>query len=213
LPGGTWTGPGGERSGRRRVADDIDYGGGYETMSARTRIVLILFALVLCSFLFGGFCLESPSAMMVGIADGQASRGEYDEAIKSFNKAIEMSPDSWYVLEHRGKFYLKIERFDAAAADLTRVIELNPGLLGIHEIYTGRADAYLHLGRLDEAIADYSRAIEIRRNDVPALYGRALAHEAAGRRDNALADLGRACGLGYEPACEKYDDLAGYPHR
>ncbi|MBN2223887.1 MAG: tetratricopeptide repeat protein [Deltaproteobacteria bacterium] len=159
-------------------------------------------------FLFGGFCLESPSAMLVGIAKGQAGRGEYDKAIVSFNKALEMSPNSWYVLLNRGEFYLEIKRYEEAAADLTRVIELHPKYVYIYKIHTMRGDSYRYLFRHDEAIAEYGRALDIRPNYAPARYGRGLTYWETGRRTEALADLGRACGLKYEPACKAYEALA-----
>jgi tetratricopeptide (TPR) repeat protein len=177
-------------------------------MDRRKTAVIAGIMTVLTLFLFGGFCLESPSAMMVGMAKGQAGRGEYDEAIKSFNRALEMSPDSWYVYLNRGEFYLKIERYEEAAADLTRVVELYPRLNYIYNIYTERGDAYRMLGRNYDAINDYGTALSLRPNHAPALFGRGLAFAGIGRNGDALADLGRACGLKHEPACEAYKKLA-----
>jgi tetratricopeptide (TPR) repeat protein len=158
-------------------------------MKIKTGIVIVLIVFSLSLFLFGGFCLESPSAMWVGIAEGQAGRGEYDEAIVSFNTALEKSPNSWYVYEHRGEFYLKIERYEDAAADLTRVIELYPEIYNDYQIYTERADCYRQLGRYITATADYERALGIRRNYAPALFGRGLTYWETGRRTDALAEI------------------------
>ena len=180
-------------------------------MKIKTGIVILLIILALSLFLFGGFCLESPSAMWVGIAEGQAGRGEYDKAIVSFNTALEESPDSWYVYLHRGEFFLKIERYEEAAADLTKVIELYPDIYDSYNIYAERGDCYRKLLRYDAAIDDYNRAISIRPNHAPALFGRGLANFAVGRNMEALADLGHACGLRYEPACEKYKEMAANP--
>jgi tetratricopeptide (TPR) repeat protein len=177
-------------------------------MKIRNRMAVLLITLVLSAFLLGGSCLESPSAMRVGIAEGQAGRGEYDEAIKSFNAALEDSPDSWYVYRHRGEFYLKIERYEEAASDLGRVIELYPEIYDGYRVYTERGDAYRMLGRPYDAIADYASALSIRPNHAPALFGRGLAFAAIGRDRDALADLGRACGLKHEGACEAYRELA-----
>ncbi len=159
-------------------------------------------------FLFGGFCLESPSAMLVGVAKGQAGRGEYDKAIVTFDTALEKSPNSWYVLLNRGEFFLEIERYKEAAADLTRVIELHPRYHSIYNIYAERGDAYRKLGRHYDAIADYKTALSIRPNHAPALYGRGLSLAEIGMRTEALADLGGACGLKLEAACDAYRELA-----
>jgi tetratricopeptide (TPR) repeat protein len=170
----------------------------------RNGIIILFITLILSLFLFGGFCLESPSAMLVGIAEGQASRGEYDEAIRTFNTALEKSPNSWYVHLHRGEFYLRIERYEEAAADLTRVLEIYPKIHDAYRIYAERGDCYRKLSRYDEAITDYGKSLAARPNHAPALFGRGLAYREAGRNTEALADLGRACGLKYEPACEAY---------
>lgn len=182
-------------------------------MSNKRAVGITGIMIVSVFFLFAGFCLESPSAMWVGIAKGQASRGEYDEAIKSFNTALEKSPDSWYVYLNRGEFYLEIERYEEAAADLTKVLELYPEIHDSYNIYAQRGDCYRHLMRYISATADYERALDIRQNYAPALFGRGLINWESGRRTEALADLGRACGLKYEPACEKYDELMAYPSR
>jgi tetratricopeptide (TPR) repeat protein len=174
-------------------------------------ILILLLAVALSPFLFGGSCLESPSAMWVGIAKGQAGRGEYDKAIVSFNTALEKSPNSWYVYLNRGEFYLKIERYEEAAADFTRVIELYPKIYDSYRVYTERGDCYRKLMRYITATADYDRALGIRPNYAPALFGRGLTYWESNRRDEALADLGRACGLKYEAACEKYKELAAQP--
>jgi tetratricopeptide (TPR) repeat protein len=176
-------------------------------MKIKTRIITLLITLILALFLFAGFCLESPSAMWVGIAKGQAGRGEYEEAIVSFNTALEKSPNSWYVYLNRGEFFLKIERYEEAAADLTRVVELYPKLNYIYKIYTERGDAYRMLGRHYDAIADYTTALSLRPNHAAALFGRGMSLAEVGRRTQALADLGRACGLKYEPACDAYGEI------
>ncbi len=176
-------------------------------MKIKTGIITLLITLILSLFLFAGFCLESPSAMWVGMAKGQASRGEYDEAIVSFKTALEKSPNSWYVYLNRGEFFLKIERYEEAAADLTRVVELYPKLNYIYKIYTERGDAYRMLGRHYDAIADYTTALSLRPNHAAALFGRGVSYAGVGRRTEALADLGRACGLKYKPACDAYEEI------
>jgi tetratricopeptide (TPR) repeat protein len=178
-------------------------------MKAKKRAFLITGIIVVSTlFLFGGFCLESPSAMLVGVAKGQAGRGEYDKAIVTFNTALEKSPNSWYVLLNRGEFYYKIGRYEEAAHDLGKVIELYPKYGNIYKVHTMRGDSYRYLSGHDEAIAEYDRALDIRPNYAPARYGRGLAYWEISRRTEALADLGRACGLKYEPACKEYERLA-----
>lgn len=177
-------------------------------MDTKRAAIIAAIAVISILFLFGGFCLESPSAMLVGVAEGQAGRGEYDEAIATFNTALEKSPDSWYVHLHRGEFYLKIGRYEEAAADLSRVIELYPEIHDNYRILSERGDCYRAIGYHNNAIADYTMALAVRPNHAPALYGRGVSLAEVGRNMEAAADLGRACGLKYGPACEAYRALA-----
>ena len=59
--------------------------------------------------------------------------------------------------------------FEAAIADYTRAIELNPGHC---RAYYNRAFSRDRLGRCEEAIADYSRALEIEPGNPAALHNR-----------------------------------------
>jgi tetratricopeptide (TPR) repeat protein len=177
-------------------------------MGIRFHLSLVCLAVLLSLFLVGGSCLESPSAMMVGLAEGQAGRGENDKAIASFNRAVEMSPNSWYVYIHRGEFYLKMNRFSEAASDLSRVIALYPELHNIEKVYSERGDALRSLGRYDEAVLDYTTAVNIKNDYAPAFYGRGLAHLVMGKTKQALADMEAACLLGEPRGCGVFESIA-----
>ena len=81
--------------------------------------------------------------------------GDYDRAIESFTKAIELNPNYAVAYNNRGDVYRENGNFDRAIADYTKAIELKPDFV---EAYNHRDDAYYAKGDYDRAIAE-SRGI------------------------------------------------------
>ena len=78
--------------------------------------------------------------------------GDYDRAIESFAKAIELNPNYAAAYNNRGNAYRDIGNFDHAIADYTKAIELKPDFV---EAYNHRDDAYYAKGDYDRTIAEY----------------------------------------------------------
>jgi tetratricopeptide (TPR) repeat protein len=73
-------------------------------------------------------------------------KGEYDQAISDFNRALEINPrfaDAYY---NRGYAYGSKGQYDEAIADYSRVIELSPRFA---DAYYSRGFAYLNIGQHD----------------------------------------------------------------
>ncbi len=81
---------------------------------------------------------------------------------------------------------------DAAIAECTKAIELNPKN---DSAYNSRGLAYEAKGRFDQAIADYNRVIKLRPKFDYAYYNRGNAYRAKGRLHQAIADYTRAIEL------------------
>ncbi len=86
------------------------------------------------------------------------NRGEFDQAIVEYNKAIELNPKLDYAYNNRGLAYKHKGEFDQAISDYTKAIELNPKL---DFAYSNRGSAYKAKGQFDKAITDHSKAIEL----------------------------------------------------
>ena len=78
--------------------------------------------------------------------------GDYDRAIESFTKAIELNPNYAEAYNNRGNAYRDDGNFDRAIADYTKAIELKPNFV---EAYNHRDDAYYAKGDYDGTIAEY----------------------------------------------------------
>jgi tetratricopeptide (TPR) repeat protein len=106
-------------------------------------------------------------------------------------------PELARALTSRGRSYRSMERYDAAIADFSLVIDFGVDVAGaiIAEAIRERGETYLLMGRLDEAIADFTQAIEVDSGFVPAIISRGRAYTAAGRYEQAIADFTRAINL------------------
>ena len=110
---------------------------------------------------------------------------DYLKAEASFSKSI-ASRENVAALRMRSAMLLKRGEMDAAMADLSKCVELDPGR-ELH--YLTRAVTRQLVGDHKGAIDDYSRAIKIQ-PDAPRSWGnRGLAWMKVGRNDKAITDL------------------------
>ena len=112
---------------------------------------------------------------------------EYEQAIASYDQALEFKPDKHEAWTNRGIALVNLGRYEEAIASYDRALEFKPDL---HQAWHNRGNALDNLGRYEEAIASYDRALEIKPDK----------HEAWYNRGNALGNLGR-----YEEAIASYD--------
>jgi tetratricopeptide (TPR) repeat protein len=78
--------------------------------------------------------------------------------IRDFQNFIDLVPGPAKAFLMLGVSYLKTCNYPAATYNLTRALELEPGLAGA---YSNRAEAYLLGGKYEQAIEDATSAIRI----------------------------------------------------
>ncbi|GBU28616.1 hypothetical protein R84B8_02176 [Treponema sp. R8-4-B8] len=93
---------------------------------------------------------------------------------------------------NRGVSYHNAGNLDAAIADYTQSIALNPNNLNV---YYNRGAAYYAKGELDKAIADYTQVIALNPKDADAYIYRGVMYTAKGELDRAIADYTQAIAL------------------
>lgn len=113
-------------------------------------------------------------------------KGKIDEAIKYFDKAIEIDPQLEAAYRNRGIAYDIQGNQEQAIDDATRVIDINPASI---DAYILRGNSHVKIGNYDQAISDYSKAIELNPSEGNAYYKRAHAHYSKGQLSRAVADF------------------------
>jgi tetratricopeptide (TPR) repeat protein len=119
-------------------------------------------------------------------------RGQWSQAVRDYDRAIELRPDLADAYLNRGAVYQQSGQLREAVRDYTRAIELEPEHAAA---YANRAAVYNRLGQPEDAIRDYTRAIELQ-PDLADLY----AHRGAiclqqGQLPETVRDCTRALEL------------------
>ena len=119
--------------------------------------------------------------------------GRYADALKDFDKAVDLDPGSTEAIACRGLAHAWLGHAAAAKADFDRAADLDPTNI---IVWRGRGLRAERDGEHPEAIAAYSRALELAPGDLFALQHRATVLAATKAYPQALADLDAAAGAG-----------------
>ena len=141
----------------------------------------------------------------------QIRKDEYDEAIDSLSKAIELEPEDADAYFFRGISYYMKEDPNSAIADLDKALELIPNgtVTGITDadIYGARGASYSLKDDHDRAVADSEKAMELDPTDTDfkiyaseAYAQRGYSYVESEDYDSAIADLDKAIELDPENA-------------
>lgn len=117
---------------------------------------------------------------------------EYQKAIESLNKSIELTPDSPLSYYYRGYAYLQEKDYDRAILDLEKSISLDPR---IADPYASLAVAQIELNDYAEAIKAATTAIILNPKDAFSFYNRGLAYYYLKEDEKAYRDFDEALTL------------------
>ena len=169
-----------------------------------------------------GFAYLNRGKAYSGKGMHEEAMADFKEAIRSdsedssaclFGQAIprayndnEETPDKQKAAEFiaKGRSDLKNEKYEDAAANFTRAINLSSEDA---EIFAYRGNAYVKLLQPDKAMADLKQAVELDPLNPILYFWRAQAWKAKNDLSNMAEDLKLSCELGYEPACQAYSKL------
>jgi tetratricopeptide (TPR) repeat protein len=117
------------------------------------------------------------------------AKGQYDQAISDYTKAIELNPNSAEAYRLRGDAYLFFKgQLDLAISDYNKVLEIRPKDSGT---YLNLGVAYGNKGQYDLAISDFNKALEINPSYAEAYDNRGSAYVAKGQYDQAISDFNK----------------------
>lgn len=121
------------------------------------------------------------------------SKGEYHQALDSFNRFIELIPGNLQGHFSRGMVYRNLKRYEEAIDDFDSVIMLdqdNP------DVYLNRGLAYIGMEEFEKAIIDFNKVIRAKPKGTKGYIARAIALFRMKDINKGCTDLKRACGLG-----------------
>lgn len=160
-------------------------------MKKSTRIILPIVLLFLFSYVSAQQKQDEPNDAKFyidrGVAYGQ--KGQFEQAIADFTKAIEIDPKSTDAYFNRAVAYAKKNQHDRAISDYTKALQTGPKDAGT---YYYRGIAYLEKRQFDQAADDFTNAIEIGIKDPSAYYYRGIAYMSKGEFDWAIDDFNKA---------------------
>jgi tetratricopeptide (TPR) repeat protein len=89
-------------------------------------------------------------------------KGQYDQSIDYFDRAIGQNPGHSEAYNNRGLAYRYKAQYEKAISDFSKAIEINPN---DDYAYNNRGDVLALKGHFNKAIADYNKTIEINPNN------------------------------------------------
>ena len=121
--------------------------------------MMMLPFLVLVMFGYAEAQQESLSAK--GYSDRGVSyfkKGQYDQAIADYNRAIEINPKDAKAYNNRGIAYGEKGQYGLSIADFNKVLEISPRDA---DAYINRGHTYMKSGNKQKACSDWKRACEL----------------------------------------------------
>jgi tetratricopeptide (TPR) repeat protein len=146
---------------------------------------------------------KEPDASLAYNNRGQAydEIGQFDQAIKDFDRAIALAPSDYLGFANRGRLYGKTGRLDKAIEVLEKAIALNPSHLDAYNIRVNMGVAYAEAGRIDKAIEQFDNAVLMDQDHALAYKNRGMLYAMTGDKERAALDFQKACDLGDSNGC------------
>ena len=156
---------------------------------------------VLLAFLAAGLATAGLGACDQSSRDASAltsagvshlQQGEYDQAIRDFDRAIALQPGLVVAWRNRGLAHKAKGDFDRALADYEQAIVFAPSDA---RLFNERGVAYAGMSDFTNAIADFNRAIALKPDQEAAIKNRGRINFVLGNFAQAAADLQRGLSL------------------
>lgn len=111
-----------------------------------------------------------------------AQIGDYDSAIKDFNKIIEIGSACDDIFYNMGLALKKKNKFEDSIKHYTKALELNPSN---HRALNNRGAALRECGKIEQALEDFDRLAVLKPGFADGLFNKSLAHLMLGDHVNA----------------------------
>jgi tetratricopeptide (TPR) repeat protein len=114
------------------------------------------------------------------------NKGQLDQAISYFTKAIKINPDYVEAYFNRGNVYDSKGQYDQAIKDFNKILEINPNYV---KAYQDLGIAHTEKGQYDQAISYFTKAIKINPNYAEAYFSRGITYSRKGNYNQAVTDF------------------------
>lgn len=122
---------------------------------------------------------------------------EYQNAIDSFDKALEANPTDKILYFYRGYSYLRLKQYDKAVTNLEKATILDQTNA---DAFSSLAAAYLELKEYEDVIRTATKAIILNPKDAASYFNRGIAYNFTHKYDKAYSDFNEVVSL--EPTNE-----------
>lgn len=117
--------------------------------------------------------------------DGYFKDGQYEKALKAYNRAIALNPENLEAYASRGSAHYFLGHYSLAQADFEHVLQQNPYSA---DSYSAYASALAAQEDYQDALKIIGMAIELQPNDPKNLFSRAGIYFMLGRLQEAVED-------------------------
>jgi Flp pilus assembly protein TadD len=111
---------------------------------------------------------------------------QYDKAIASYSKSLEIDPKGYVTYSNRGKALFDKGRVDEALSDFNNCLAINPDYV---EALSNRGAALASKNRFKDALVDLDKAIKLDPANINAYSNRSLAYYYTNEFEKAINDI------------------------
>ncbi|GAB4535558.1 MAG: hypothetical protein Tsb0014_22650 [Pleurocapsa sp.] len=136
----------------------------------------------------------------------QVSAGEFEAAVNSWEKALQLNPNLSEAWHNRGSALGRLGKYEPAIESFEKALAIAPNN---YQAWNDRAHALYQLQRWQEAVASWNQAIEIMPGHHLFWYNRGCALEQLKRFDESIASYEKALEIkpDFQPARSRYINL------
>jgi tetratricopeptide (TPR) repeat protein len=96
---------------------------------------------------------------------------EYQEAVKAYDRALQLRPDWAYPRAELGSIFSYLKKPQQAVEELNRAFRIDPKLRNTASYQRSLASALVQLGQVDGALEAYKAAVQLDPKDAESQYG------------------------------------------
>lgn len=126
------------------------------------------------------------------VGDAHYKRGEYEEALKWYERAERLMPLREYIHYNKAITFYELGRYEEAVSSYDGALKQNPDHALAYEAYEGKGAALTRLGEFEQALEAFDEALARNPEYARAHLDKGIALHKLGRYEEAAQSFGRA---------------------